>query len=54
LAAVKKFIEEILKGIAADMYQRVFDHWIKRLERIIEHGETHYETEMHVSKLEDD
>jgi hypothetical protein len=26
LAAVKKFIEEILKGIAADMYQRVFDH----------------------------
>jgi hypothetical protein len=52
--AVKEFIEEILRGIPADMYWRVFDHWIERLKRIIEHGGTYYEPAMHVSKLEDD
>jgi hypothetical protein len=52
--AVKEFVEEILRRIPADMYRRVFDYWIERLKRIIEHDGTYYEPAMHVSNLEDD
>jgi hypothetical protein len=53
-AAVKKSNEETLRGIPADMYWRVFDYWIEKLERIIKYSGTYHEFAMHVSKIEDE
>jgi hypothetical protein len=40
-AGLQEYIEAFLNGIPGDLYRRVFDDWIERLKRIIEHNEAH-------------